>query len=96
MGDGGRDYTWEMKKVEVSATRTSERLALAGKKVLVRFTRSVEEGSVEGYVLAVGPDSSFLPSWTKTLDSMAFSASACKMSGIFRCLPNMQRSRKRP
>ena len=44
-----------MKKVEVTAARRSERLALAGKKILVKFTRSVEEGSVEGYVLAVGP-----------------------------------------
>jgi hypothetical protein len=44
-----------MKKVEVTAARRSERLALAGKKVLVQFTRSVEEGSVAGYVLAVGP-----------------------------------------
>ncbi|MGO9492943.1 MAG: hypothetical protein ACLPZY_11710 [Terracidiphilus sp.] len=44
-----------MKKVEGTATKRSERLALAGKKVLVQFTRSVEEGSIMGYVLAVGP-----------------------------------------
>jgi hypothetical protein len=43
-----------MKKVGVIAARR-ERLALAGKKVLVQFTRSVEEGSVAGYVLAIGP-----------------------------------------
>lgn len=35
--------------------RTSERLALAGKNVLVEFTRSVENESVVGYVLATGP-----------------------------------------
>jgi hypothetical protein len=44
-----------MKRVEGKATRRSERLALAGKNVLVQFTRSVEEGSITGYALAVGP-----------------------------------------
>lgn len=37
------------------AKRRSECLALVGKKILVRFTRPVEAGSVTGYVLAVGP-----------------------------------------
>ena len=32
-----------------------ERLAWAGKNILVQFRRSFEEGSVLGYVLAVGP-----------------------------------------
>lgn len=50
-----RDYTLKMKKVESAATARNKRLALAGKKVLVQFTRPVEEGSVTGYVLAVGP-----------------------------------------
>ncbi|HKO13103.1 MAG TPA: hypothetical protein VJV22_14105 [Acidobacteriaceae bacterium] len=36
------------------AKRTSERLAQAGNKVLVRFTRPVEQGWVHGYVLIVG------------------------------------------
>jgi hypothetical protein len=44
-----------MKKVEMAAMRRTERLTLAGKNVLVQFTRTVEEGSVMGYVLAVGP-----------------------------------------
>jgi len=35
--------------------KNSKRLALAGNKVLVQFTRSLEEGSVMGYVLAAGP-----------------------------------------
>lgn len=44
-----------MQKSKGAATSIRERLALAGKDVLVQFTRSVEEGSVEGYVLATGP-----------------------------------------
>ena len=44
-----------MKRAGRTATRNSERLALAGKNVLVQFTRPVEDGSVVGYVLASGP-----------------------------------------
>ena len=51
----GCDYTLEMEKVDGTATKRSKRLALAGKNVLVQFTRTVERGSVMGYVLAVGP-----------------------------------------
>jgi hypothetical protein len=38
-----------------TAKRTGERLRAAGNDVLVEFTRSLEEGSVVGYVLATGP-----------------------------------------
>jgi hypothetical protein len=38
-----------------TAKRTGERLRAAGNDVLVEFTRSLEEGSVAGYVLATGP-----------------------------------------
>jgi hypothetical protein len=34
---------------------TPERLASSGSRVLIRFTRSLEQGSVMGYVLATGP-----------------------------------------
>src|ERR1700756_1064464 len=44
-----------MKKAVGATIRRSERLALAGKNVLVEFTRPVEDGSVVGYVLATGP-----------------------------------------
>ncbi len=34
---------------------TPERIARSGSRVLIRFTRSLEQGSVMGYVLATGP-----------------------------------------
>lgn len=48
-------YTSRMERAKVRSTRTTERLALVDSKLLVRFTRTLEEGSVTGYILATGP-----------------------------------------
>ncbi len=48
-------YTLGMKKIAMAGAGRTERLTMVGKNVLVQFRRTVEEGSVMGYVLAVGP-----------------------------------------
>jgi hypothetical protein len=85
-----------MKKAGGTATRKNERLALAGKNVLVEFTRSVEEGSVVGYVLAIGAQFFLLALVEDNARFNGFQCLRCKMSEIFGCQPNMQRSLKQP
>jgi hypothetical protein len=48
-------YTDRMENAKLRPTRNPERIAGSGSKFLVQFTRSLEQGSVMGYVLATGP-----------------------------------------
>lgn len=48
-------YTAQMEKPKVGSARKAERIGLSVNNVLVHFTRSLEQGSVMGYILAAGP-----------------------------------------